>query len=214
MDWNKHFYINLDIRKDRNAECITELKKLGIKKPNRFSAIVDDIPLIGCAKSHIACLEKAKSLGWDYVLIFEDDIKIESKKKCLEKVNKYIKQDFWDVLYLGCWNVKPPIVKNDIAKVVKAWTTHAYIIKSHYYDKLIQNYKEGIELKKQFYKKHNLNCKSDKDPFYNIDEYLGKLQEVDNWYCLVPIFITQKDGFSDNFNQIRNLSNMIKHIPK
>ena len=31
MDWNKHFYINLDIRKDRNAECITELKKLGIK---------------------------------------------------------------------------------------------------------------------------------------------------------------------------------------
>ena len=36
------------------------------------------------------CLYKAKSLGWDYVLIFEDDIKIESNKKLIQKVNKYI----------------------------------------------------------------------------------------------------------------------------
>lgn len=209
-----HIYINLEKRKQRNAECITELKKLGIKKPNRFNAIEHEIPLVGCALSHIACLEKAKENGWNYVIIFEDDIKIESKKKCIEKFNKYINQDFWDVLYLGCWNVKPlKEVKDDIAKVVKSWTTHSYIIKSHYYDTLIQNFKEGIELKIQFYKQHNLDAKTDKDPFYNIDEYLGKLQEKDNWYCLLPIFITQKDGWSDNFNEVRNLSKNIKNIP-
>ena len=90
MDWNKHFYINLDIRKEKDTITKSELKKLGIKKPNRFNAIKHDIPLIGCARSHMECLYKAKSLGWDYVLIFEDDIKIESNKKLIQKVNKYI----------------------------------------------------------------------------------------------------------------------------
>lgn len=202
--FSKHFYINLEKRKDRNAETITELKKLGIKKPNRFNAIEHEIGLVGCALSHIACLEKAKELNWDYVIIFEDDIKIENKKKCIEKFNKYIKEDFWDVLYLGCWNVKPlSDIKDDIAKVNKAWTTHAYIIKSHYYDTLIQNLKEGIELKNKDPNNQN----------YNIDDYVGRLQEKDNWYCLLPIFITQKDGWSDNFNQVRNLSRTIRNIP-
>tara|TARA_R100001440_G_C2474224_1_gene112216 strand:- start:76 stop:714 length:639 start_codon:yes stop_codon:yes gene_type:complete len=210
---NQHFYINLENRPERNGECITELRKLGIRKPNRFNAITHDIPLIGCSLSHIGVIEKAKELNWDYVIIFEDDIKIENKKKCLEKFNKYIKTDF-DVLYLGCWLIQPPTkINDDLAKVNKAWTTHAYIIKSHYYDTILDNLKEGIELKLEQHKKNNLDDKDTTDGDYNIDEYYGKLQAKDNWYCITPIYITQRDGWSDNFNSIRNYSNFMKNIP-
>ena len=211
---DKHFYINLENRPQRNAECITELRKLGIKKPNRFNAITHDIPLIGCSLSHIGCIQKAKELGWDYVIIFEDDIKIDNKKKCLEKFNKYINQDFWEVLYLGCWNVTAPTkVCEDLAKVNKAWTTHAYIIKSNYYDTIIENLKEGIELKLQYFKENNLDSKDTTDGRYNIDEHYSKLQAKDKWYCITPIYVTQRDGWSDNFNSERNLSKIIKDIP-
>ena len=32
--------------------------------------------------------------------------------------------------------------------------------------------------------------------------------------CITPIHITQHDGYSDNFKEVRNFSNRIKHIPK
>lgn len=200
---NQHFYINLEHRKERDLITRQELKKLGIKKPNRFNAITHEIPLVGCALSHIACLEKAKELGWDYVIMFEDDIKIEGKNSLLSKFNKYIKMDF-DVLYLGCWNYLPPEkINNDLAKVVRAVCNHAYIVKQHYYDTFLQNLKEGIEWKLKEDIRDN-----------NIDEYHYTLQAKDNWYCITPIHITQRDGWSDNFNEVRNYSERIKNIPR
>ena len=117
-------------------------------------------------------------------------------------MKKYICYDF-DVLFLGCWNVEPPItIEKDLLKITKAWTTHAYICKKHYYDILIENYREGM------------NEKINKDnPSNNIDEYISILQKRDKWYCLNPIHITQKDGWSYNFNEVRNLQQTIKKIP-
>jgi len=200
---NQHFYINLEHRKERDLITRQELKKLGIKKPNRFNAIKHEIPLVGCAMSHVACIQKAKELGWDYVIMFEDDIKIEGKNSLIEKFNKYINYDF-DVLYLGCWNyLKPKQVEKDLAKVVRAVCNHAYIVKQHYYDTFLQNLKEGIEWKLKEDIRDN-----------NIDEYHYTLQEKDDWYCITPIHITQRDGWSDNFNEIRNFSQKIKSIPQ
>lgn len=198
-----HYYINLKNRPERNAETITELRKIGIKKPNRFEAITHEIPLIGCAMSHIGCLELAKKNKWDYVIIFEDDIKIESKKKLNQNIKQYLNYDY-DVLFLGCWNYVPPIkINNDISKVVKAVCLHAYVVKSHYYDIFIDNLKESIELK--------LNNNNSNE--FNHDEYMGILQQKDNWVTLTPIYITQRDGWSDNFEEIRNYSRVIKNIP-
>ena len=202
VNLNQHFYINLDRRKDRNGECISELRKLGIKKPNRFSAIEHENGMIGCALSHIAVLNKAKELNWDYCIVFEDDIVIEGKKALLNKIQKYINYDF-DVLYLGCWvRDFPKIIADDLIQIGKAQTTHAYIIKKHYYDILIKNLEDGIKEK---------NIKDTEDN--NIDNYIGILQKKDKWLCLKPIHVSQRDGYSDNFKQVRNLKNIIKQIP-
>jgi hypothetical protein len=198
----QHFYINLEHRKDRDLITKQELKKLGIKKPNRFNAITHEVQFVGCSLSHLNCIKKAKELGWSYVIIFEDDIKIEGKKSLMEKFNKYINTDF-DVLFLGCWNYLPPIMINkDLAKVVRAVCLHSYIVKKHYYDTLINNLEESIKLK--LIKNETEN---------NADEYIYKLQQKDNWLTIIPIQITQRDDWSDNYESVRNYSKKIKTIP-
>ena len=59
--FNQHFYINLDKRKDRNSETITELRKIGIKKPNRFSAIEHENGLLAVLYHILLYLIKQKN---------------------------------------------------------------------------------------------------------------------------------------------------------
>lgn len=200
----QHFYINLDKRVDRKEKVEKELIDFGFTKPNRISAIENEISLIGCSLSHIKCLEEAKKNNWSHVLIFEDDIYFVDKERCKNLIEKYIDYDY-DVLFLGAWirDNKYSKVDNNLIKIKNAYTSHSYIVKSNYYDTLIQNLREGIELKKN----------NPKDEQYNIDNYWGKLQNSYNWFCLKPIMCSQYNDYSDNFNTIRELDNSIKTIP-
>jgi len=49
-----------------------------------------------------------------------------------------------------------------------------------------------------------LKIKEPNNYYYNNDEYIKHLQEKDNWLCLYPIIVSQRNGYSDNFNMIRN----------
>tara|TARA_B100001123_G_scaffold446758_1_gene602158 strand:- start:202 stop:2430 length:2229 start_codon:yes stop_codon:yes gene_type:complete len=201
---NFHFYINLENRIKKQKHCEKQLTSIGITKPNRFNAIKDEIGLVGCVKSHIECIEIAKKKKWPFVCIFEDDVFFPYPANVLKKVNQYINTNY-DVLYIGAWvkNNKYKIISNDLIQVNYANCLHAYIVKNHYYNNLIQNLKEGLSLKI-------------KDPTnfrYNNDEYIKLLQKKDKWYCFTPILATQIDGYSDNYNEIRNYQNIIMNIP-
>ena len=200
-----HFYINLEKREERNIHCINELNKIGITEPNRFNAISDKIGLIGCTKSHIACVEIAKEKEWPFVCIFEDDLLFLKPNKVIEKVEKYINTEY-DVLFLGAWirNGNYNFINDDLIKVSYACCTHAYIVKNHYYDTYLNNLNTSLKLK----------IKDPDNYLYNNDEYIRILQERDNWLCFHPILATQKNGYSDNFNEIRNYSKVITNVPK
>ena len=96
-----HFYINLNKRTEKNKNTISELKRFGINKPNRFEAILHEIGIVGCVKSHIKCIELAKERGYPFVCIFEDDVIFRNIRTCRTMINKYIDIDY-DVLYIGC----------------------------------------------------------------------------------------------------------------
>ena len=200
-----HLYINLKHRTKRNLQCIHSLKSIGIKNPNRFNAISDDIGLIGCTKSHIKCIEIAKSKDWPFICIFEDDLAFLNPEITIKKIEKYINTDY-DVLFLGAWirNDKYDFINDDLIKISYACCTHAYIVKKHYYDTYLNNL--NTSLSKKYIEPDN--------SLYNNDEYIQKLQRVDNWYCLYPILVTQRDGYSDNFNVDRNYSKIITNVPK
>jgi len=206
-----HFYINLKKRKDKNKHTIKELKRFGLNSPNRFEAIKHEIGIVGCVKSHIKCIELAKERDYPFVCIFEDDIVFRNIEKCRKMINKYINYDY-DVLYLGCrvLNNKYEFLTDDLIRIDSAYTTHAYIVKSHYYDTILKNLYQGMNLKIGKGKDAHDKRQSEE---YNIDVYLGKLQKVDKWYSFYPHFASQRNGYSDNFNCEINLQDGIFKIP-
>ena len=206
-----HFYINLKKRKGKNKNTIEELKRLGIHSPNRFEAITHEIGIVGCVKSHIRCIELAKERDYPFVCIFEDDIVFRNIDKCREMIHKYINYDY-DVLYLGCrvLNNQYEFITDELIRINSSYCNHAYLIKSHYYDILLKNFYDGMELKIKAGKEKHDKRLSDE---YNNDVYSNLLERKDKWYSFYPHFVSQKNGYSDNFNQDIYLCDEIFTIP-
>ena len=203
MDTNG-FYINLKKRTDRRAACEKLLYKIGFENIERFEAVETKNGLIGCALSHIKCIQMAKDRGYDKVLIFEDDIVCDDTMECRYLCTKFINVLEYDVLMLGCWYRDETWYTEEehTLKIKKALTTHAYVIKNDYYDMMIDNMKEGIK-----------QLLLTRQPRYHIDEHLGVLQKKHNWISFKKILFSQEDGFSDNFGEFRPYKQSIYHIP-
>ena len=93
------------------------------------------------------------------------------------------------------------MVTTHILKISKSFTTTGYIVKQHYYDILINNIKQGINLLLK-----NLN--NVHNGMYAIDVHWMQLQRKDNWYILYPRTISQLPDYSDiekktvNYNHV------------
>ncbi len=201
MDWNNHVYINLEYRKDRNIHSINEIKKLGVE-PNRFNAIRMKVGIVGAVMSHMKCVQEAKEKGLPYICIFEDDLVIKNPDKLKRKVDKLFNKD-WDILMLGGNNFKPFTEFADYIKVNKCFCLTGYIVKEHYYDTLLNNFKEGCEL---LLKTNNRD--------YSLDMYNHHLQRRDNWYLITPIQIYQRPDYSDIENKNVDYKNLMSVYDK
>ena len=181
------FYINLESRPDRKKHVEKELSTVGIKA-QRFNAIRLPNGAIGCSMSHMKCIEMAKQNNWDHVCIVEDDIQFLNPKLFIEQCNKALSKNF-DVVLLAGNNV-PPYTRIDdsCVKVTKCQTTTGYVVKQHYYDKLIANIKDGI---------NKLLREPEKRVLYAIDKYWFQLQEIDTWFLVTPLTVTQREDYSD-----------------
>jgi len=200
------FYINLDSRPDRKIHIETQMKQLGLSAM-RFNAIKHPLGYIGCSISHLKCLERAKQENWDHVLIVEDDILFTNVELFKSQMNAFLKnhQDFDVVLIAG--NNIPPYQKVDetCIKITKCQTTTGYLVKSHYYDTLLQNYKEGIV---------NLIGDPRNHKSYAIDQYWFQLQQKDNWYLIIPLSVVQKEDYSDIEKMPTNYKNIMLDLDK
>ncbi len=127
------YYINLEHRKDRKEETITELNNFGIDNPIRFNAIKDEKNgHIGCSKSHLAILKEARSKNYPYVMTVEDDIEFMNPDETNRKLNNIINSDLkWDVILLSCGHHSDlnKKINKDSVKVDGCSQTTGYIIK-------------------------------------------------------------------------------------
>lgn len=186
----KHtFYINLLSRPDRKQHVENQMKSIGIT-PERFNAIKMANGAIGCSMSHLKIIEMAKENNWDHVLIVEDDILFTNPSLFIKQFNKFLSNhnDFDVVLIAG--NNLPPYTKIDdsCVQVTHCQTTTGYLVKKHYYDTLIYNYKTGIL---------NLMKEPDNHRVYAIDKFWFNLQLVHKWYLITPLTVTQREDYSD-----------------
>ena len=194
-------YINLEHRTDRKESVIEQLSSIDLSG-TRFNAIKMKDGRVGCTLSHIKCLEIAKENKWDHVLIVEDDILFTQPEKFKHQFERFLSNETinWDVLLIAGNNLPPYEKTTDYCvKVSYCQTTTGYLVKSHYYDVLIKNYREGLlHLMKQ----------PARHVDFAIDRYWMQLQKTDNWYLIVPLSVVQLDGFSDienkNINYYKN----------
>ena len=203
----KHsFYINLDSRPDRKKLVEYELQKVGIE-PNRFNAIKLTNGALGCSMSHLKCLETAKKNNWDHILIVEDDIKFTNVPLFQKQLNAFLsKHTDWDVILIAGNNMPPyQVIDDTCVKVSRCQTTTGYLVNSHYYDTLINNFKQGIQFLMREPEKHTI---------YAIDKYWFRLQEKDKWYLITPLTVVQEDGYSDIEKRMTNYKSIMVDLDK
>jgi hypothetical protein len=182
----KHaFYINLTTRPDRKQHVETQLNMLGITA-ERFNAIKLPNGALGCSMSHLKCLEMAKANSWPHLLIVEDDIKFLNPQLFKSQLNLFLSNHkSWDVVLIGGNNI-PPYTKIDdtCVKVSTCQTTTGYLVNSHYFDILIDNFRTGI------------------------------LQKRDNWFLIIPLTVTQREDYSDIEKRPTNYTNAMIDLDK
>jgi len=180
------FYINLDRRTDRRAEVEKEFadKDLVVE---RFPAVEYTPPTIGCNLSHIEVLKLARARNYPSVMIFEDDFQFVVSK---EQWTHLIAQlpETYDVVMMSYNTIQPSPYNDVFDRVRGAQTASGYIVHSRFYDKLIAQWEEGVELFKQNPGVHWV---------YLNDQYWKPLQPVSDWFAFKTRIGIQRPGFSD-----------------
>jgi len=140
--------------------------------------------------SHLKCLQIAKENNWPHLLICEDDILFLKPDLFKRNLTKFLESNIsWDVVLLAGNNIPPyQRICEEYIKVSRCQTTTAYLIKSHYYDTLMNNIKIGMQLLMREPTNHIM---------YAIDKYWFQLQLKDNWFLITPLTVIQREDYSD-----------------
>jgi glycosyl transferase family 25 len=206
-DFENVYYINLEHRTDRKEHVEKELSILGIKKINRFNAIKMANGAIGCTLSHIKLLQYAKINGLPYIMIVEDDIQFTKPTLFKDQINGLLQSgETWDVILIAGNNLPPYIKINEYCVQVKqCQTTTGYIVKEDYYDKLIQNMREGVK---------KLMAEPHRHFLYAIDKYWFLLQQCDKWLLVTPLSVVQRVDYSDIERKLTNYRRVMTDLDK
>jgi len=180
----KIFVINLDKRKDRLEEVSEMLKDY---QWERIEAIETAKGYYGCVLSHIKSLKKAKEEGLPEVIIMEDDFHFVGDGKF------HYPPPECDVCLYSCNLVRREDYDENFYKIKLAYHADFYLVKEHYYDKLISIFTESLINLSYEYKKQNY-----------LDVYWKKAQVEDLFLCPLIRLGFQRKGYSDIKNHEMN----------
>jgi glycosyl transferase family 25 len=196
-------YINLSNRTDRRMSIETELSQyFSVSKISRFDAIRDEKGIVGCGKSHAGAVRLAIQRGWKNCLIVEDDAAWSNFEKGYPLLEKLVQQPY-DVIGLGTTFTR---YNPETYKLYCCCAATGCLISGHYYQTYLDNLEEGLEKL----------IETGITQRYANDVYWRKLQAKDNWYCIMPALMVQKEGYSDiekknvNYDQYFNTKLMCK----
>lgn len=194
------YYINLEHRKDRKESIEKQLNKLGWKY-TRFNAVQHPNGAIGCTLSHIKLLEMAIEKNLDYIVILEDDIFFTNIELFSSQIKNFFESKIeYDFLFIGGNLYFPYVSLNEVCvRAFNCQTTTGYLVKRHFYETLLANYKEGLE---KLIETNNVF-------FYAIDQYWKILQQKYTFVFLFPATITQLPGWSDVENKEVNYDHLL-----
>ena len=192
---DKIYCISLKERKDRRDFLKSQFQKLDHEVTFHIVERNSD-PVRGCLESHIECIQEAKELGFNNIIMLEDDILIN--EKILEDIKSIHIPDNFDMFYLGYHVNDGMKFGTNILKLLSAQTTHAYIMNSRIFDFVLNN----IEKEWDTINEWNMRNKYESRTNFNvraIDLFYAKWihHQRGNTYGIYPILIHQKPDYSD-----------------
>lgn len=193
----KAYVIHISDRIDRGITMEKELSKF---KPDFevFEAVNNkEKPFKGISDSFKKVVQNAKDMGLEYVLVFEDDVKVlneDSKIKFQNSIDS-LPED-WDILLGGVYSIfddrdlTEGIVNDNILKVRDFAGLHCTLIRNTAYDTILKHRPSEITIEGNKKVKHP----------NHIDRYIGSVSKKKgiNVYVSYPFPVMQHDGFSDN----------------
>uniref|UniRef100_A0A6C0K6W8 Glycosyl transferase family 25 domain-containing protein n=1 Tax=viral metagenome TaxID=1070528 RepID=A0A6C0K6W8_9ZZZZ len=180
-------YINLDERPDRRESVESELKKIDCTF-ERIPAVKHTLGLIGCAESHIKCIQLAKERNLPRILVVEDDLEwVQNPHVVNHALNTLPPHDVAVLAPIISAGSKVRRVNTQFVTGSVCQTTLAYVCERHYYDTLLKNLCEGHSKLVREYHLHGT---------YALDQYWKRLQILDNWIFAHPTLAIQKPGVS------------------
>ena len=191
---DKVFYINLDKRLDRREKIEKQLREYDIDA-ERFPAIYHEtFGILGCGWSHLAVLKLAKERGYKNILLLEDDFVFLVSKELFESsIKQLFSQNLeYDVFFISYKEShiedKVEMPENPIVnRLIAGVNASGYIVKDHYYQKLIDLYEEAMPLLES----------TGIHWIYANDQIWKQYQCVDRWYYTKYPIGTQETGYSD-----------------
>jgi GR25 family glycosyltransferase involved in LPS biosynthesis len=200
--------INAEHRSDRKAECLLELKKIGLTPPNDIffkAKYINNLGARGCALSHAMVLsEYLFNNDLPFALVLEDDFQFISPHELNNTINNAIKySNIWDVFLLG-HNQAVPIEKistDNILRVINSQTTSGYIVNRTCAPKIIEVFFRSAELLKNY---SNLPSPNKEIARHHVsaDIIWKELQLVYTFAATFPSIINQRISYSDIENKI------------
>lgn len=197
---NMIFYINLNHRVDRRNEIRNEFEwaKIPVEKILRIEAIENKKKgALGCSASHIKSIETAINMGLKNVLILEDDFNFYRNSNYLIECLNFL-LDFneeWDVILFSGNVFEKKTYNKYLDRISNSQTASGYLVNSNYFHKLLNNFREGYILFRQFPKKSY---------YYAVDMFWKNLQSIDKWFIFNPKLGYQRPSFSNNEKKFVN----------
>ena len=191
---DKIIYINMDARTDRRAELEAEFVRLGIPEDKimRFPASsYNGCPNTGCLVSHANVIHLAYEMGYQNVLVLEDDFRfIEDAAKVNADIGAFFDMKLdWDVLMLTtCSAVVIPEYVGYLASRISSSTNGAgYLVNRPMMMELVELFDSNVE--------NLFNTKA--HWLYQNDILWKSLMPTKQWYMFNHYLGYQVGGYSD-----------------
>jgi len=195
------YYINLDIRPDRNDEFIQEIQKIDFPSDKiiRVPAIhKKSMGALGCTLSHIKTINMFIQSGKEHCIIFEDDFIFDPTNidRVPEMISNLFTQVQFDICMLSGNIIKSHPTKYPfLKKVEEGLTSSGYILSKYFAPTLLKNLKESSHLLEHNYEEPEL---------YALDAYWINLQPISNWYVFEPKLGLQRVSYSDIEKEVKD----------
>jgi GR25 family glycosyltransferase involved in LPS biosynthesis len=203
---DKILYINLDNRKDRLESIEKQLKNQDVQmsKVKRITAhYTPGNGHLGCAKSHLDAVKYASQMGFENVLILEDDFKFSTKKeethKLFDSFMNQVKNNEWDVIMLTHVNGKTTDTKYPFLKKIKdAQTSSGYVVNKSYYPIMINIFQKCVNNMSQE-RTSGVNWEQ-----WALDQVWKENQKEDRWFVFDPLIGKQDAELGSTIQTITN----------